>query len=58
MIYNKEVFAQIASQQLAALIVAFPAWEPQQHIDESMAYAAMLVEALNKYPNERVNKRL
>lgn len=53
------IFAHIASQQLAALIIAFPGWEPQQHIDESLAYAAMLVEALNNnYPSERINKRI
>lgn len=56
---NMTVFTHIASQQLAALIIAFPGWEPQQHVDESLAYAAMLIEAItNNYPSERINKRL
>ena len=55
---EQTLFAHIASQQLAALIIAFPGWEPQQHIDESLTYAAMMIEALNnKFPSDgRVNK--
>lgn len=42
------LFAHIASQQLAALIIAFPAWEAKSHIDEALTYAAMMIDALNK----------